>query len=59
MACSMTFTKRYNPAKAYILIEDGDDDISPFRISFTEECKDCGICVRYCSYGALKIKGEG
>lgn len=59
LACSFAFTKSYNPAKSYILIEEVDA-IEPFRITFTDECNDCGLCVKYCFYSALKMRvGEG
>ncbi len=57
LACSFAFTKSYNPAKSRILIEEVDAT-EPFRISFTEECNDCGLCVRYCFYEALKMEGR-
>ena len=58
LACSFAFTQSYNPVEARILIKEGDDDIAPFRISFAEECNNCGLCVKYCFYGALKIEKE-
>jgi Fe-S-cluster-containing hydrogenase component 2 len=57
LACSFAFTKSYNPSKSRILIEEVDAT-EPFRISFTEECNDCGLCVRYCFYGALEMEGR-
>ena len=57
LACSFAFTKSFNPAQSRILIEE-IDDIQPYRISFTDECNDCGVCVRYCFYGALEMEGR-
>ena len=54
LACSCAWARAYNPAQSRILIEEVDD-ISPFRIAFTDECNDCGLCVRYCYYGALEL----
>ena len=56
LACSFAFTKRYNPTQSRILIEE-IDATKLFRISFTDECNDCGLCVRYCFYGSLEMEG--
>lgn len=55
LACSSAWTRSYNPAQSRILIDDVDAT-KPVSITFTDECNDCGICVRYCFYGALKLK---
>lgn len=57
LACSFAFTKSYNPSQSRILIEEVDA-ISPFKITFTDECNDCGLCVKYCFYGALEMKED-
>ena len=54
LACSFAWARAYNPAQSRILIEEVDDT-GPFRIAFTDECNDCGLCVRYCFYGALEL----
>jgi len=53
LRCSLRFEKAFNPSKARIRIRrlvGGDNE---YAISFTEECDNCGICARYCPYGAL------
>ncbi|MFC1995047.1 4Fe-4S binding protein [Chloroflexota bacterium] len=55
LACSFAWVKSFNPAQSRILVEE-IDDTSLFQITFTDECNACGICVRYCFYGALKMK---
>jgi ferredoxin len=52
LACSLAYTKSFNPLKSRIII-NGIGDIER-QISFTEECNNCGICVKYCNYGALE-----
>ncbi len=53
LRCSLRFEKAFNPSKAQIVIRRlvaADDE---YAISFTDRCDNCGICVRYCPYGAL------
>ena len=45
----------FNLSKARILIADDDQD---FDITFTDDCDECGVCVGYCVYGALRFKQE-
>jgi len=53
--CSFTYTKAFNPSKSYILVERHNHENS---ISFKDECNDCGICAKYCLYGALEKGAE-
>ena len=48
--CSFAKKKVFNPAEARIMVDWVDDEP---RISFTDDCDECGICVRSCPYGAL------
>ncbi|MEE8442985.1 MAG: 4Fe-4S dicluster domain-containing protein [Dehalococcoidia bacterium] len=57
LACSFAWARAYNPSKSRILVEEMDDT-NPFSIVFTEECNDCGLCVRYCVYGALLLRKD-
>jgi len=53
LRCSLRFEKAFNPAKAAIVIRRQVQSPNEYEISFTDRCDSCGICVRYCSYGAL------
>lgn len=53
LRCSLRFEKAFNPAKAAIEIRRGVQSANEYEISFGDRCDNCGICVRYCSYGAL------
>ena len=54
LICSFTFTQSFNPLEAYILIDlTGRMEK---RIRFTDDCKLCSICAKYCAYGALELK---
>lgn len=49
--CSFTFTRSFNPLKSYI-----QQEFVPrqgFKINFTEDCNECGVCADHCVYGAL------
>lgn len=53
LRCSLRFEKAFSPAKAAIMIRRLVSAENEYEISFTEKCDNCGICARYCSYGAL------
>ncbi len=53
LRCSLRFEKAFKPGKAAIKIRRLVGEENEFSISFTEECDNCGICARYCLYGAL------
>jgi len=53
LRCSLRFEKAFSPAKAAIKIRRLVDAENEYEISFDDRCDNCGICVPYCSYGAL------
>ena len=58
LICSLKHEKAFNPAKARVKViqnikPGGALDIA---VSFTEDCDNCGLCARYCVYGALSRK---
>ena len=54
LICSYTYTGRFNPLKAHISIILRDT----YRIEYTDECTECGLCVEYCTYDALQSAGK-
>jgi len=55
LVCTLKLEKAFNPAKARIKVTpiirpSGELDVS---ISFNDDCDSCGICAKYCFYGAL------
>jgi len=56
--CSVIFKGIFNPLKSKIWIRRPETGKAEIKIS--KECNDCGLCVRYCPYGALgfSIYGE-
>ena len=57
--CSLRFEKAFNLAKAAIIIRRRVQTANEYDISFTERCDNCGICARYCCYGALTQEKKG
>ena len=53
LRCSLRWEKAFIPAKALITIQRLVGQEHEFDISFSDECDSCGICVKYCPYGAL------
>ena len=53
LRCSLRFEKAFNPARAAIMIRRRVQSVNEYEISFSDRCDNCGICARYCSYGAL------
>jgi len=55
LACSFFNTpdRVFNPDKAQIKIERMEGQ-NRFKVSFKEECLECGICADYCHYGVLE-----
>jgi Fe-S-cluster-containing hydrogenase component 2 len=55
LLCSLKHEKAFSPAKARVKVSQ---KINPggaleITVSFTEDCDNCGLCARYCVYGAL------
>lgn len=59
LRCSLRFDKTHNPALAKISIRRLVNGETEYGISFSEGCDSCGICARYCPYGALIPKERG
>ncbi len=51
--CSYKVTKAFNPSRAYIEILRQVNQPTEYTISFKDECNACGLCAKYCLYGAL------
>ncbi|MFC1862156.1 hypothetical protein ACFLX6_02590 [Chloroflexota bacterium] len=52
--CSLRHEGAFVPAKALVIVRRLVGQDHEFDISFSAECDSCGICARYCFYGALK-----
>lgn len=53
LCCSLRFDRVFRPAGAALWVRRLAGGENEYEISFTSRCDNCGICVRYCSYGAL------
>ena len=53
LRCSLRLEKAFNPAKARIRIRRLVNADTEYAVSLTEDCDNCGICVRHCPYDAL------
>jgi Fe-S-cluster-containing dehydrogenase component len=51
MYCSFVNQGVINPLKAYIKVVNSLEKVND--IYFTDHCNNCGVCARYCPYGAL------
>lgn len=51
MYCSFVKHGIINPLKAYIKVVNSLEKVND--IYFTDDCNNCGVCARYCPYGAL------
>jgi NADPH-dependent glutamate synthase beta subunit-like oxidoreductase len=61
LVCSLRFEGAFDTSKAAINIVpgvscNGDPDI---QISFEDKCDGCGLCARYCPFGALSRQNRG
>lgn len=59
LRCSLRFEKAFNPSKAAIHHYRVMSVDHEFEISFEGRCDNCGICARYCPYGALAQEKKG
>jgi len=57
LRCSFRYQQAFNPSRANIGIHRLVGADTEYAISFTSDCDDCGICARYCPYGALSRDG--
>ena len=53
LRCSLRLAKAFSPAKSALKIRRLVGTENEYKISFDDRCDNCGICVPYCSYGAL------
>jgi NADPH-dependent glutamate synthase beta subunit-like oxidoreductase len=54
LRCSLRWEGAFVPAKSKIQIARlVRDQYAEFDITFSDECDGCGICAKYCPYGAL------
>lgn len=53
LSCSLRHEKGFNPSGAAIEIRRLVNSANEYTIAFKNTCDNCGICVRYCTYGAL------
>lgn len=58
LRCSFRFEQAFNPARAAIKILRVNNNGNEFNILFTDKCDNCGICARFCPYGALTQEKE-
>jgi len=57
--CSLRLEGMFRLAAARIRVNKLVNQANEFEIIFTDECDACGICVRYCPYGALSQEKAG
>ena len=58
LICSFSHEKVFNPGKASIHVKRLGGQ-TEFGVYFLPRCNRCGVCVRYCLYGALSQKAAG
>jgi len=59
LRCSFRVDGTFDLATSRIQITRLVNHANEFEIAFTDECDACGICVRYCPYGALTRQKAG
>jgi len=58
LRCSLKVEGAFRLAASRIKVNRLVDQDDEFEIVFTDECDACGLCVRYCPFGAL-IQNQG
>lgn len=58
LRCSLRFERAVNPSRSAIRVMRLVDKDREYEIAFTEKCDNCGICARFCPYGALAQERE-
>lgn len=53
LRCSLRFEKAFNPSQSAIQVRRQVGGLTEYTLSLIEKCDSCGICVRFCPYGAL------
>jgi formate dehydrogenase (NADP+) beta subunit len=53
LRCSMRKGGEFNLGNANIQVRRQIDKETEYTVSLADECDNCGLCVRYCPYGAL------
>jgi ferredoxin len=53
LRCSLRWEEAFVPAKSLVAIKRLVGEDHEYDISFSDKCDDCGICAKYCPYGAL------
>ena len=59
MRCSLLYHNSFNPGEAFIKVRRVGRKETEYEQTFTQDCQSCGICVRYCPYGALTREAKG
>ena len=55
LRCSFRFAKTFRPSEARISI-DWNESLRGYEVALHDDCDHCGLCARYCVYGALIIE---
>ncbi len=55
LVCSLAYTRTFNLSRSRVLIGSGTG-IEGEEPKFTDECINCNLCARYCSYDAISLK---
>jgi len=58
MRCTFRFIKAFGLTEARINI-DWEEASCTYTIDFDDGCDSCGLCARYCVYGALTLERAG